>query len=291
MIWLFLCITFNILLAIIFKTFQRYNVDNHNAIVINYFVCVIVASIVLGEFAFPMNLWEKPWAIWAVLLGLLFISGFNVMALSFQKSGVAITAIVQKMSLIVPSSFAIAFYSEPLPWMKGLGIGIALAAIFFVNHPNDETSKRRFSLWDPILILPLLTLVMSGIIEILLFYVEVEGLVVDEGILFTSTCFGLAGIFGAIYSLYRVFAQGIYPRMKELKAGITLGVPNFLTIYLLVFLLSKGWQASVLFPINSVGILIGTSIVGFLLYKEHGDRYKIIGIGLGVLAILLISSS
>ena len=288
--WLLLCIACNVGLAIIFKTFQRYQVDNLNAIVVNYFVCVFVASLVLGQLAFPFDFMYRPWATHAVILALLFICGFNVMALSFQKSGVALTAIIQKMSLILPASFAIALYGEPLTILKGGGIIMALIAVIFVNKPSTEDAPK-FSFADPIILLPLLTFIMSGIIEIILFYVEVEGLVSEEGIIFTATCFGLAGIFGAIYSVFRGFKSNIWPKKKEFIAGMALGLPNFFSIYLLVFLLSKGWQASVLFPVNSVSILIFTSIIGFILYNEKADKFKLLGIALGAMAIAMISIS
>jgi len=279
-----------VILAIIFKSFQRYEVDNLHAIVANYFVCVLVASAVLGEWAFPFDFIERPWAIWAVILAILFITGFNVMALSFQKSGVALTAIIQKMSLILPVAFAIALYGEPLTILKGGGIIIALLAVLLVNKPSSADAPK-VSLLDPIILLPLLTFVMSGIIEIILFYVEVEGLVAEEGIIFTSTCFGLAGLFGAVYSIVRSIRRKVWPQVKDVVAGMVLGLPNFFSIYLLVLLLSQGWQGSVLFPINSVSILIATSIVGFILYKEKADKYKLVGIVLGALAISLISIS
>ncbi|MFT4566277.1 MAG: drug/metabolite transporter (DMT)-like permease [Saprospiraceae bacterium] len=288
--WLLLCIFCNVALAVIFKGFQRYQIDNLHAIVANYFVCVIVASFVLGKWAFPMDFMYRPWAVWAVILALLFISGFNVMALSFQKSGVALTAIIQKMSLILPASFAIALYGEPLTILKGGGILLALIAVFLVNRPSSKDAPK-LSFLDPIILLPLLTFIMSGIIEIILFYVEAEGLVAEEGIVFTSTCFGLAGIFGAIYTVIRGFKRNIWPNSKEIVAGMILGLPNFFSIYLLVLLLSKGWQGSVLFPVNSISILIASSIVGFAFYKENADKYKITGIALGILAIIMISLS
>lgn len=286
--WLLLCIGCNVVLAVIFKSFQRYHVDNLNAIIVNYFVCVLVASAVLGQLAFPMDLLAKPWAIWAFILGVLFITGFNIMALSFQQSGVALTAIIQKMSLILPSAFAIAIYGEPITILKGIGIVVALVAIVLVNKPPGKDAPM-VHFRDPIILLPLLTFLLSGIIEITLYYVEAEGLVEDEGILFTATCFGIAGIIGAFYSLVRGMRFGQWPRFKDLIAGTILGMPNFFSIYLLVLLLSQGWQGSVLFPVNSVSILIATSIVGFVLYQEYADRYKLLGIGIGVVAIFLVS--
>ena len=212
------------------------------------------------------------------------------MALSFQKSGVALTVIIQKMSLIIPCAVAIAIYGEPLGWMKGAGISIALIAIVLVNIPSKDSSEE-ISLFHPLIIYPLLTFLLSGIIEVVLYYVEAEGLVGEEGMQFTASAFGCAALMGILYSSYRAFAFKIKPGVKELLGGIALGLPNYLTIYLLVFLLSKGWQGSILFPMNSIGILILTALVGFIFYKEPPEKMKIIGIGLGALAILFISQS
>ena len=288
MLLLLLCIFCNVLFAIIFKGFASKGVDNLNAIIVNYFVCVVVASLFLGESAVPLDLISKPWFIWSIILSILFIGGFNIMALSFQKSGVALTVIIQKMSLVMPAAFAIALYGETLNLMKVLGICAALFAIVLVNRPTDN-SISKLSIKDPILLLPLLTLVVSGIIEIILYYVQVEQFVTDDTVHFTATSFGFAGLFGLFYSLYRQIKTGIRIGLKEVIGGVVLGVPNFFSIYLLVYLLSQGWQGSVLFPVNSVSILVLTAIVGFILFKETPDRFKLMGMALGVLAIVLIS--
>jgi len=135
----------------------------------------------------------------------------------------------------------------------------------------------------------MLTLLISGLIEIILFYVQVETLVTDDTLQFVASSFGFAGVIGLIYSLYRWYTTGKGFEMKELYGGLVLGLPNFMTIYLLGYLLSKGWEASVLFPVNSVSILILTSLVGFLIYKERADSGKVIGVVIGVVSIILMS--
>lgn len=285
---LLLCIFCNVILAVIFKYFSAYRVDNLNAIITNYIVCVLTASVVLGTFSVPLDLFQKPWWIYSFMLAVLFIVGFNIMALSFQKSGVALTVIIQKMSLIVPASFAIAFYNESFGLYKGMGILLALVAVVLVNIPSKD-DEEQFSLMNKLILYPLITFVLSGIIEVILYYVEVANLVGDEGIMFTASSFGQAAVLGACYSIYRMFKQGIKPGLKELVGGIVLGVPNFMSIYLLVYLLSKGWQGSILFPTNSIGILLLTALIGFIFYREKASMLKIAGMILGVLAIVFLS--
>ncbi|MEE9372445.1 MAG: EamA family transporter [Saprospiraceae bacterium] len=290
MILLVILILCNVLLAIIFKTFSKYQIDNLNAIVINYFVCVIIASLALSHFVIPRDLFSLSWFPFSLLLAVFFIIGFNLMAYSYQKAGVALTAIVAKMSLILPVVFVVVFYNESLPLLKILGILAAVAAIVLVNLPDkSESGSLKFTGF--ILLLPFLVWLLSGFIEILLYYVQVESYVTNNAMTFVATSFGLAGFFGMLYSCYRAATQKIYPTRKDIIAGIILGLPNFLTIYLLLYLLEKGWQGTVLFPINNIGILFLTALVGWLIYKEKMNIFKAIGIFLSLIAIILIGIS
>ena len=279
-----LCILCNVLLVIIFKYFDHYGVDNLNAIIINYFICVIGASLSIGEFIIPSDFLSKAWFPYAILMAGFFIVGFNIMALSYQKSGVALTVIISKMSLILPVIFAVSFYGESLGILKVIGILVAIAAIVLVNLPEKGIEKIS----TQILLLPILVLILSGFIEINLFYVQVEKLVTDDSLQFVVTSFGLAGVFGLVLSLYRMFKMKIIPNMKDVLGGITLGLPNFLTIFLLLYLLKEGWEGSVLFPLNNIGILLLTTFVGWILYKEKINLLKGIGLLLAIVAVVFI---
>ena len=290
MLVLLLCILCNVILAVIFKAFSKHGVDNLHAIIINYFTCVLMSSIILGESSIPLDLWDKPWWIYSLILASVFIVGFNIMALSFQKCGVALTVIIQKMSLVIPAAFAISLYNEPLGIAKAAGISCAIAAVVLVNLPSPN-DPEKITWKHPLIFYPLMTFLLSGVIEIILFYVEAENLLQGDGIKFTATSFGQAGFLGLLYAIFRAFKTGKFFSRKDFIGGISLGIPNFMTIYLLVYLLGKGWQGSVLFPINSIGILLLTALVGILAYKEKAERSKMLGLGLGTLAIILISYS
>ena len=288
MVYLILCIICNALLAVIFKGFEKHKVDNHHAIVVNYFVCVLTASLAIGQFALPQDLFHKPWFPYALGLSFLFIVGFNILALAFQKCGVALTIIIQKMSIVMPVLFAVIFFNESLGWLKIAGLLCAIGAIILVNLPGGNNKLEFDRRW---LFLPILTLVMSGIIEIDLYYVEVAELVGEDGLLFTASAFGMAGFFGLIYSFWRWINGDIFIRGKDVLGGLVLGVPNFLTIYLLLVILKLGWEGSVLFPTSSIGTLILTAIIGIVAYKELVTRNKVGGLVLAAVAIALIGLS
>jgi len=260
MLILLLCILCNVVLAVIFKYFSKYHVDNLQAIVVNYIVCVLFASILIGQSAVPIDLFSRPWWLMSFVLAILFITGFNIMAISFQKSGVALTAIIQKMSLVMPASLAIAFYGEALTVTKMIGILLALLAIVLVNRPPASEDGQPFD--KSLLIWPLVTFAMSGVIEIILFISEAHGLVGEDGVLFTASSFAQAAVLGSIYATFLMVKGARRPSIKEVIGGVTLGLPNYLSIYLLVFLLTQGWDGSLLFPLNSIGILVLTALVG-----------------------------
>ena len=224
MLILLLCILCNVVLAVIFKYFSKYSVDNLQAIIVNYVVCVLFASVLIGQNAVPLDLFSRPWWVMSFLLAVLFITGFNIMAISFQKSGVALTAIIQKMSLVMPASLAIVFYGETLTLTKVLGILLALLAIFLVNRPPSSKEGQTFD--KSLLMWPIVTFVLSGIIEIILFISEAHGLVGDEGTQFTASSFAQAALLGGLYATYLMFKGSGKPGIKELVGGVALGLPN-----------------------------------------------------------------
>ena len=106
------CIILNAFIGVIFKLFHKYDIDNLQAIVVNYFVCVITATFVNGGSPIPSDINQQPWFYYAFGLGFIFIIVFNLMALTVQNFGVVVATIFQKMSLIAPTLIAIIFYNE-----------------------------------------------------------------------------------------------------------------------------------------------------------------------------------
>lgn len=280
----------NVWLGVVFKLYDRFGVDNLAAIVINYFTCVVVAAFLKWSNPIPLDIIDRPWFWFAVFLGLVFIVAFQVVAKTFQEFGVSFTSIIQKMSLIFPTAYAIALYGESLHFWKAVGLILAILAIVLVNFPDKKDPDLTKKIMSPLLLLPITTLLFSGVIEIILYYVQVEGFFHNDNIDFVTAIFGFAAVFGLILLILQMPKRTFFIRTKDIMGGLALGIPNYFTVYLLMYLLGKGWEGSVLFPVNNVGILALSAIVGVSFFGEKFNVPRILGLLSAILGIYLIAS-
>jgi drug/metabolite transporter (DMT)-like permease len=274
----------------VFKIFEKYQIRTMQAIVINYLVCIITASIVMGKPAVTLEVLEKDWLWAAVGIGFIFIITFNVFALTVQKFGVVLGSIFQKMSLIAPTIIAILFYNESAGLIKIIGILLAISSIFVISfaRPDKKKKSKKISTW--MWLLPVGTFIGSCIVDSGFFLVNKTGLASSLDIDFIATLFFFAGCFGIIFLIYDYIKNGTTYRKKDVIAGIALGIPNFFTIYLLLKVLSNGMDGSVVFPINNVGILLTTAVLGLFFFNEKFNIQKLIGFSMAILSILLVAN-
>ena len=61
--------------------------------------------------------------------------------------------------------------------------------------------------------------------------------------------------------------------------------------YLLLLALQQGWEGSVVFPVNNVGVLVLAAFFGIVLFSEKLNRIKLAGFVLSLLAIFFITYS
>lgn len=291
MLILFFLILTNTYLGVCFKIFEKYGIQTYIAIVINYLVCVLVAWTILGTFPMNINIFQESWIGYAIFLGAIFIFGFTLIGETFQLFGISFTTIVQKMSLIMPVSFAILAYGESANAMKIIGVLLGLFAIILVNFPTKQTKAFTQNIQGSKILYPFLAFFFSGVVEIILFYVGVENIVVGGDIRFVTAIFGFAAIIGSLPIIYGLLRKQMKIRSKDIIAGILLGIPNFFTVYLLMKLLNEGWDGSVLFPISNISILALSAVLGIILFKENLNINKSLGLVSAIVAIILISQS
>lgn len=287
MLLLLLCIVVNTLIVVIFDFFGKNKVNNLHAIVVNYWVCVIVGSLIIKAPVVTIDVVDKPYFLYSFGLGGLFITVFNFVAKSVQGFGLTIATIFQKMSLLAPAIIAMTFFNESATVFKIIGILLAILSIFVLSKKEDhEEHQHTLADW----IFPIGTFVGSCIIDSVLYIVNVNGIANNGDIRFVGTLFFFAALFGLLFLVYDIVILKHKFELRSIGYGILLGVPNFFSIYLLLLVLDQGLGGSVVFPINNVGILSLSAITGFFIFKEKFGRYKFIGLALAILSIITIAN-
>ncbi|MGB5943990.1 MAG: DMT family transporter [Leeuwenhoekiella sp.] len=288
MTYLLLSILASTVIFIVFNLFKKFNVHTLQAIVINYVVAGICGLIASGKEIDVPAITAAAWFPGAVGLGLLFIVIFNLMAITTQRSGLAVVSVATKMSVVIPVLFGILYYSESAGTLKIVGILLAVVAVYLASvKPENDLSVEPKNLLFPILVF-----LGSGVIDTSLKYLEGTYVASNEIPLFSASIFASAFIFGMFIILFLAIRRKLKFQAKNLLAGIGLGIPNYFSIYFLVQALREsGLDSSSLFTVNNVGIVLVATLVGIVAFRERLSVTNWVGLGLAILGIVLISLS
>lgn len=292
MIYLIGSIVLSSYLTLSFKVLQKLGINAFQAIVFNYIACVCTGAIFNG--AFPVNAAavESNWFKWALLMGAMFISIFNVISITAQKMGVAVASVANKLSLVIPFLFSIFLYNESATALKLCGIAVALAAVVLTCYPSqkDNTTSSKTNML--VIVLPLVLFISSGLLDTLIVYVKNNFFngPADNFNTFLITAFSVAGIIGIITLALQIITGKQKFSVKAVIAGIIIGIPNFFSIWCLgnVIAAYEG-NSSAIIPVNNMGIVLFSAVVAWLLFKEKLNTINWAGIVLAVAAIALIA--
>ncbi len=295
MLYILLAILCSVAIGVIFKFFDKYNINHFQAIVFNYLVCVTTGCIALGEMPLEASMLQADWLPIMLLLGTLFVSGFNFISRTVQYYGIAITSVAQRMSLGLSVPFSIWFYNDPYSTMTLVGILLAIGSVVLINIPAravapvDPTAaplldapippEKEIPKW--VFVFPLATFLASVFIEIILQYLHAvhEMKPAVESIVLFATA-GSFGIIGLIF-LRQPLAW------RNLIAGITLGIPNYFSIYFLLRALDD-WSGSVVYSVNNITVVALSALLGYFFFKERLTPLNILGIVLALIASYLL---
>ena len=285
MIYLLLSIFASTALFVIFKLFERFKINTLQAIVVNY-ITACISGILSYEATVNINsIINSKWFFGAIILGFLFISVFNLMALTSQRNGLSVASVAGKMSVVIPVIFGIYVYNESLGFQKISGIFLALIAVYLTAIKSKSSIDYKKGL-----LLPFLLFLGSGIIDTSIKYLETT-YVAKNGIpIFSATIFGFAAIIGLIIlSIQKIKKSFVFDK-KSIVGGIVLGVVNYYSIYFLLKALQfEGTESSTIFTINNVAIVMMSTIFGLVLFKEKISKKNWIGITLAIISIILVT--
>lgn len=255
------------------------------AIFINYIVAFILGFTFAERDFSVVEIPNQPWFLGALFLGALFVSIFFVMAMTAQKNGVSVASVAGKMSVVIPVFFGVFLYNESVTVLKIVGIVIALIAVYLASVKEDKIAAKNAGLLFPVLLF-----LGSGTIDTTLKYVETNYVDKADVSVFSGSLFAIAAFFAGIILIIKAIKKREKFGIKNCIAGLILGVPNYFSIvFLIKALQTEGFESSTLFTINNVGIVIVSTLVGILIFKEQFSIKNKLGVALAILGIVIVA--
>ena len=279
MISLTLTILFTVSLFIFFKEFEKRNINTHQAITFNYLTASIIAILLYGNSICLSDIVNTSWIYPTIALGVFFVVMFNIMAKTTQQLGISIASIASKMSLVIPVIAALLFQRNiNLSIYNYIGILLALIAIFLTFKKKQKTQKS--------LKIAIFLFFGAGILDSFLDYIREKHLEsINDFNLFIILIFFIAFFTGFVI----IIIKRNKISFKNIIGGVLLGIPNYFSIYF-VLLSLESLGGAVVFPVLNIGVVLISTIISYLVYKENLNKENWFGIVLACISIFLLLS-
>ncbi len=274
---------------VLFRYFEKWNVDNLQALVVNYFVAAIISFFIYNGDDALLNSFQQPWFQSAVILGIMFMVSFYLYALSTQKSGVAITAVASKMSVVIPVIIGTFLYAnESLNTLKIAGLAMALISFYLIFKSKEGTQLNL-----KLLLLPTIIFFFSGANDTFMkwikdTYVVSTGNDLNNEIHFIGVLFSVSLLTSIVFMIAQQIRKPTPIHWTSIGGGALLGILNVLSATSM-FLAMGQFESAFFFPIFNVSIVALSALSGIVLFKEKLSTVNLIGILLASITIGIIA--
>lgn len=282
-IYLLLSIVFSTFINLVFKWFSVFKVNKIQAILVNYLVCFSIGFVLSGDFNL-LKIIGSDWFKYCIILGSLFVAIFLSMAMTTEKYGVSVNAVSAKMSVIIPVLFAYVYNSERLTIQFVVGILLSLLSIYLI------TKKKQIIIPNKYIYLPIIVFLGSGTIDTSLKLLELN---YSNDISINTISYSIfLGAFLVGTTFYTIKNQFNFSNWssRNIISGIILGIPNYFSIYFLLTAIKFfSLKSAFVFGINNIGIVLLSTLLSVIIFKEKLTLINKFGVLISVLSIILIA--
>jgi len=207
----------------------------------------------------------------------MFYGVFHLMARSSVVSGIAFTGLASKMSVVIPITIGLLFLGETGNVFVAAGIVLGLLAMVL---SVDGGMQMSHWCW------PVLVFIGSGIIDASFKLWQVWGLspLQFAGFIVSIFCFAFLTGLGRY-----VIADRKAISVASIVAGIVLGLLNLGTVHFLMQALANpGFESTLVYSLNSFGIVLMSMLVALLIFKEQPSVRGYVGIAMAIASIVFL---
>ncbi|MGF1925264.1 MAG: EamA/RhaT family transporter [Bacteroidia bacterium] len=281
MIYLILSIICSLTVGVLLKLAKRYEINIPQAITWNY-LFAIGLSVVFFNASFQ-SITLTSLSSLHLVLGVLLPAIFIFLALSVQHTGLARTDIAQRLSLFISLTAAYFIFEETYGTLKYAGIAVGFLAIIFTLY-RKPTIEVKYNQW----VYPILVFIGFGIIDVSFKLISSYTSLPYTTSLFVIFC--ISFLLSLSYIVYLAVTKKTKLQLINFVCGCVLGLFNFGNI--LCYLKAHRAMSndpSTVFAAMNMGVIIGGSLIGILIFKEKLNKLNYLGLGLALVAIVLIT--
>ena len=302
MLFLLLAVACSLGIAVIFKLAERRDYDRTALLTVNYAAAALLALALVG--AEPPGALDAGLVLLGIAEGVLFIVGFWLFSLAIRQAGMGIAAGVMRLSVVVPVLVSWAVWQEVPTALQLVGLALGGVAFFLIARPAAEVPASRLAgapgtLGPPAegvaddastapapgaaLVLAALFL-CGGLVDVCLKAFDTGYGDVVPASTFLLFVFGVAFLLGLAVVLRQGLGGGGWPSRAVIVWGVVLGIVNYGSADFILRAVAS-LSGPVVFPANSVSIVLGAALIGRFVWGERLSRANVIGLGVAAVAL------
>lgn len=221
---------------------------------------------------------------YAIAFGFIYCISYFLTFVALACGSFTLSMLIISYSLVFPILYGIIFLHEPVSVFTCSGFILLMISLFFVRENKDEKEKKFSVKW---LIAITIVTIGNGLLAIIQKIQQLK---------FNNECNNEFMIIGLAVSALALLAGGIIKDRKQLKeiirygipyagtAGVANGINNLLTIAVNNLL-----PLSIVSPVFSGMKIVVSFLSASILFKEKYMKRQIIGVGIGVVALVLLN--
>ena len=253
-----------------------------------YFSLVILIYLAVNRQVEPLSLLT---IILALIFGVLFTLTILMLMKAMEKGPLSYSSLIFSLGLLVPVIFGALFWHEGISIPQIFGLLMLLLTLILGSRPTNRLDEPKSKVNLQWLIIVIASLLGNGILMTVSKsqQMSIPGQEIEE---FLILGFGTSTVLSLILFLYHHIHRGEkVGHMKNwllvmlvIVAGVTTASGNQIALYL-----SGRMPAIIQYPSVSGGIVLFSTIMAVLLYKERLTRTKVLGLITGLAALVLLS--
>jgi len=277
MIYLLLAILCSAAISLVMRLSTHRVKGNVSMLAMNYLMCLLIAGTYTGwGNLFPSAEGSRTALLLGGSQGLLYLAAFVLLQLNIKKNGVVLSAIFQRLGLLVPMVVSVFLFGELPKGMQVVGFCVAIAAIILINLEKEQTVMQfKFGL--------VLLLMAGGCADVMAKLYEEWGNP-ELSAQFLLYTFGLALVLCLILMVWKKERPG----MPEVLYGFAVGVPNYFSAKFLLASL-ESIPAVVVYPTFSVATILVVTLAGVVFFKERLGKRQWAAVGIILVALVLLN--